>query len=113
MNYAPEHLLMLVEDADSYLEKITAAGCVIIGEKGTVALGDYIAGPAHILPTGGTARFGSPLNVTDFVKLTSLIDTDKMNIDEIGKAAQVIAETEGLDAHAKAVEKRLGEPGNL
>ena len=56
--YAPEHLLMLVEDAGSYLEKITAAGCVITGEKGTVALGDYIAGPAHILPTGGTARFG-------------------------------------------------------
>jgi histidinol dehydrogenase len=51
--------------------------------------------------------------VTDFVKLTSLIDTDKMNIDEIGKAAQVIAETEGLDAHAKAVKKRLGEPGNI
>ena len=106
--YAPEHLLMLVEDAGSYLEKITAAGCVITGEKGTVALGDYIAGPAHILPTGGTARFGSPLNVTDFVKLTSLIDTDRMDIGEIGKSAQVIAETEGLDAHAKAVEKRLG-----
>jgi histidinol dehydrogenase len=105
--YAPEHLLMLVEDADSYLEKVTAAGCVIIGEKGTVALGDYIAGPAHILPTGGTARFGSPLNVTDFVKLTSLIDTDKTNIDEIGKAAKIIAETESLDAHAKAVEIRL------
>jgi histidinol dehydrogenase len=105
--YAPEHLLMLVEDAGSYLEKITAAGCVITGEKGTVALGDYIAGPAHVLPTGGTARFGSPLNVTDFVKITSLIDTDKMDIDEIGKAAQVIAETEGLDAHAKAIEKRL------
>lgn len=107
--YAPEHLLMLVKDTGSYLKKITAAGCVIIGEKGTVALGDYIAGPAHILPTGGTARFGSPLNVTDFIKLTSLIDTDKMDIDEIGKAAQAIATTEGLDAHAKAVEKRLGE----
>ncbi|UCD09967.1 MAG: histidinol dehydrogenase [Dehalococcoidales bacterium] len=106
--YAPEHLLMLVENAGSYLEKINAAGCVIIGEKSTVALGDYSAGPAHILPTGGTARFGSPLNVTDFVKLTSLIDTDKIDIEEIGKAAQVIAETEGLDAHAKAVKNRLG-----
>ena len=106
--YAPEHLLMLVHDAGSYLEKITAAGCVITGKKGTVTLGDYIAGPAHILPTGGTARFGSPLNVTDFMKLTSLIDTDKIKIDEIGKAARVIAETEGLDAHAKAIEKRLG-----
>ena len=106
--YAPEHLLMLVEDAESYLKKITAAGCVIIGEKGTVALGDYIAGPAHILPTGGTARFGSPLHVTDFVKLTSLIDTDKFDISKIGKAAHIIAETEGLDAHSKAIEKRLG-----
>lgn len=108
--YAPEHLLMLVENAESYLEKITAAGCVITGKKGTVALGDYIAGPAHILPTGGTARFGSPLNVTDFAKLTSLIDTDKLDINEIGKAAQVIAKTEGLDAHAKAIEKRLEDP---
>jgi histidinol dehydrogenase len=105
--YAPEHLLMLVEKAGYYLEKVTAAGCVIIGKKGTVALGDYIAGPAHILPTGGTARFSSPLNVTDFVKITSLIDTDKIDIDEIGKAAQIIAKTEGLDAHAKAIEKRL------
>ena len=105
--YAPEHLLMLVEGAESYLEKITAAGCVITGKKGTVALGDYIAGPSHILPTGGTARFGSPLNVTDFVKITSLIDTDKFDISEIGKATQVFAETEGLDAHAKAIEKRL------
>ncbi|MBN2075921.1 MAG: histidinol dehydrogenase [Dehalococcoidales bacterium] len=108
--YAPEHLLMLVENVESYLEKITAAGCVITGKKGTVALGDYIAGPAHILPTGGTARFGSPLNVTDFAKLTSLIDTDKLDINEIGKAAQVIAKTEGLDAHAKAIEKRLEDP---
>jgi histidinol dehydrogenase len=106
--YAPEHLLILIENANSYLEKITTAGCVITGEKGTVALGDYIAGPAHILPTGGTARFSSPLNVTDFMKLTSLIDTDKIDVAEIGKAAQVIAETEGLDAHAKAIEKRLG-----
>jgi histidinol dehydrogenase len=105
--YAPEHLLLLVENAESYLEKITAAGCVITGKKGTVALGDYIAGPAHILPTGGTARFGSPLNVTDFVKITSLIDTDKIDISKIGKAAQIIADTEGLDAHAKAIEKRL------
>ena len=105
--YAPEHLLLLVENAGYYLEKVTAAGCVIIGKKGTVALGDYIAGPAHILPTGGTARFSSPLNVTDFVKITSLIDTDKIDIDEIGNAAQVIADTEGLDAHAKAIEKRL------
>ncbi|MBN2240046.1 MAG: histidinol dehydrogenase [Dehalococcoidales bacterium] len=104
--YAPEHLLVLVENPESYLDGITSAGCVIIGEKGTVALGDYIAGPAHILPTGGTARFGSPLNVTDFVKLTSLIDTDKTGV-EIAKAAKIIAEAEGLQAHAKALEKRL------
>ncbi len=105
--YAPEHLLLLVENPTVYLDRISAAGCVITGEKGTVALGDYIAGPAHILPTGGTARFGSPLNVTDFVKLTSLIDTDEIDIGEIGKAAQVIAETEGLDAHARALKKRM------
>jgi histidinol dehydrogenase len=105
--YAPEHLLLMVEKADSYLDKITAAGCVIMGKKGTVALGDYIVGPSHVLPTGGTARFSSPVSVTDFVKLTSVINTDKLDVKELGKAAKTMAETEGLDAHAKAIEKRM------
>jgi histidinol dehydrogenase len=105
--YAPEHLLLLVANPYHYLDKITAAGCIITGKKGTVALGDYIAGPSHVLPTGGTARFGSPVNVTDFVKLTSLIDTDKFDVTKIAKAGKAIAEAEGLQAHAEALQKRL------
>jgi histidinol dehydrogenase len=105
--YAPEHLLLLVENPESYLETVTSAGCIIMGKKGTVALGDYIAGPSHVLPTGGTARFGSPVNVTDFMKLTSLVDTDKLDITTLGRAGKSIAEAEGLQAHARALEKRL------
>jgi len=105
--YAPEHLLMMVDKAESYLDGITAAGCIIMGEKGTVVLGDYVAGPSHVLPTEGTARFSSPLNVTDFMKLTSVIDTGKLDISELGKAAQILADAEGLEAHSRAVEKRL------
>lgn len=109
--YAPEHLLILVEKPEMYIKKMTAAGCIITGRKGTVALGDYIAGPSHVLPTGGTARFGSPVNVSDFMKITSLVDTDRFDISEIGKAGKVIAEAEGLEAHAKALEKRMGNSG--
>ncbi len=106
--YAPEHLLLVVENATGWIDGITNAGCIVTGEKGTVVLGDYIAGPSHCLPTGGTARFGSPLNVSDFLKLISVIDTDKLDFQELGKAAQILAQAEGLDAHARAVEKRLG-----
>ncbi|MFC2070451.1 histidinol dehydrogenase [Chloroflexota bacterium] len=105
--YAPEHLLLMMKGADSYIESIKNAGCIVTGEKATVVLGDYVAGPSHTLPTGGTARFSSPLNVSDFIKLTSVIDVDKVGIEKIGKAAQVIAEAEGLEAHARAVGKRL------
>ena len=107
--YAPEHLLLMVDKADSYLGEIYGAGCVVTGEKGTVALGDYLAGPSHVLPTGGTARYSSPLNVLDFLKLTSVIDVDDALLEKLGPAARTMAEAEGLDAHAKAVEKRLGE----
>jgi len=107
--YAPEHLLLMVDKADAYLDRISNAGCIVIGEKTTVVLGDYVAGPSHILPTGGTARFTSPLNVTDFVKLTSLVSVDDASLNKLGPTAQTLATAEGLDAHAKAVEKRLEE----
>jgi histidinol dehydrogenase len=97
----------MVENASSYVDRITNAGCIVLGEKGTVVLGDYIAGPSHVLPTGGTARFSSPLNVTDFVKLTSLIHVDDATLKKLGSAAQTMANAEGLQAHAKAVERRL------
>lgn len=105
--YAPEHLLLMVEKPESYLDRLTNAGCIITGKKATVALGDYVAGPSHVLPTGGTARFSSPLNVLDFLKLTNIIEVDDTGLEELGQVAQRLARAEGLEAHARAVEKRL------
>ena len=105
--YAPEHLSLMVAEAASYLEKVTNAGCVILGVDATVVLSDYVAGPSHVLPTGGTARFGSPLNVTDFVKFINTVDVGAAGLNELGPAASTIARAEGLDAHAAAIEKRI------
>jgi histidinol dehydrogenase len=105
--YAPEHLCLMVRGADAYVDRVANAGCIVIGEKATVVLGDYVLGPSHVLPTGATARFGSPLNILDFVKFTSVINTDELDIKQLGKAAATIARAEGLEAHARAVEKRL------
>jgi histidinol dehydrogenase len=105
--YAPEHLCLMVKGADALVERLVNAGCIVIGESATVVLGDYIFGPSHVLPTGATARFASPLNVLDFVKLTSLLNIDKAALKKLGKAAAIIARAEGLEAHARAVEKRL------
>jgi len=105
--YAPEHLLLMVEDSEKCVDRIRNAGCIVLGPKATVALGDYVAGPSHILPTGGTARFGSPLSVLDFVKQTNVISVNDKLLAEIGPAAETIARAEGLAAHARAVELRL------
>ena len=105
--YAPEHLCLMVKGADALVERLVNAGCIVVGESATVVLGDYVFGPSHVLPTGATARFGSPLNVLDFIKLTSLIDVDKAALKKLGKAAAAIARAEGFEAHARAVEKRL------
>jgi histidinol dehydrogenase len=105
--YAPEHLCLMIEDADKYIDRITNAGCIVTGRGATVVLGDYVAGPSHALPTGGTARFSSPLNISDFIKFMSVIKMEEIDIKTLGRAASVIARAEGLDAHARAVEKRL------
>jgi histidinol dehydrogenase len=97
----------MVEKASTYVEKVLNAGCIVIGKKGTVALGDYAAGPSHVLPTGGTARFASPLTVLDFVKLTSIVNVDDNLLRKLGPVAKTIATAEGLDGHARAIEKRL------
>lgn len=107
--YAPEHLSLMLKKADSYIDRVSNAGCIILGEKSTVVLGDYVAGPSHVLPTGGTARFSSPLNVSDFIKLTNVITVDDASLKKLGPAAATIASAEGLEAHARAVKKRLGE----
>ncbi len=105
--YAPEHLCLMVDRATDYLDKVANAGCIVTGKEATVVLSDYVAGPSHVLPTGGTARFSSPLNILDFIKLTSMINLDKTGLKVLGPAAQTIARAEGLKAHARAVEKRL------
>jgi len=106
--YAPEHLCLMVEGADSYIDKVINAGCIFVGGNSTVVLGDYVAGPSHVLPTGGTARFSSPLNISDFIKFINLVAIDEASLEQLGRAASVIAKYEGLEAHARAVEKRLG-----
>jgi histidinol dehydrogenase len=111
-SYAPEHLCLVVENAASYVEQVSNAGCIFVGENSIEVLVDYVAGPSHVLPTEGTARFSSPLNVTDFIKLSTLVNMDKADLKELGPTASTIARAEGLDAHARAVEKRL-ERGNL
>jgi histidinol dehydrogenase len=105
--YAPEHLCLMAKGAEALVERLVNAGCIVTGESATVVLGDYVFGPSHVLPTGATARFASPLSVLDFVKFTSLLKVDKATLRKLGKAAAAIARAEGLEAHARAVEKRL------
>ncbi len=105
--YAPEHLCLMVDRANSYLDKVSNAGCIFIGGNSTVVLGDYVAGPSHVLPTGGTARFSSPLNIGDFIKLINLVTIDEADLNQLGQAAVAMARAEGFEAHARAVEKRL------
>ncbi|MDQ3005836.1 MAG: histidinol dehydrogenase [Chloroflexota bacterium] len=109
-NYAPEHLALSVRDPWRWVEKINNAGGVFLGEHSFEVLGDYLAGPSHVMPTGGSARFASPLNVMDFVKIISLIALDEKTAGEIGSTAATLAEAEGLDAHKNAARIRLREP---
>jgi histidinol dehydrogenase len=97
----------MVKGADTYIERISNAGCIFIGDNSTAVLGDYVLGPSHVLPTGATARFSSPLNILDFVKFITLVNVDEASLPKLGKAAATIARAEGLEAHARAVEKRL------
>lgn len=106
-DYAPEHLSLMVRNAWSYSEKVANAGGIFIGETSPEAVGDYTAGPSHVMPTGGTAWFGSPLTVEDFLKVTSVVAVDGRTLGAIGPAAAAIARAEGLDAHARAIEIRL------
>lgn len=105
--YAPEHLCLLVEQPEQYLEQIANAGGVFLGERSFEVLGDYVAGPSHVMPTGGTARFTSPINVNDFLKLISVVGLNDHAFAQIGAAAERMANAEGLTAHAAAVSRRL------
>jgi histidinol dehydrogenase len=105
--YASEHLGLSVSDPWRWVEKVKNAGGVFLGEHSFEVLGDYLAGPSHVMPTGGSARFASPLNVLDFVKIISLIGLDRKTAQEISSTAATIAEAEGLDAHQHAALHRL------
>ena len=107
--YAPEHLCLLVEQPEQYIDRVQNAGGIFLGERSFEVLGDYVAGPSHVMPTGGTARFTSPVNVNDFVKLISVVGLNEAALHAIGPAAQQMAEAEGLFAHAAAVRRRLAE----
>ena len=104
---APEHLELSLADAEAWVDKIRHAGAIFIGPYTSEALGDYCAGPNHVLPTSGSARFSSPLGVYDFQKRSSLIRVSKTAAQTLGKAASVLARGEGLPAHAASAEYRL------
>lgn len=106
-SYAPEHLSLLMRDAAFYAECVRNAGGIFIGDSSPEVLGDYVAGPSHVMPTGGSARFNSPLNVNDFLKITSVVALVDDDLDTLGPAASKIARSEGLTAHARAAEIRL------
>lgn len=104
--YAPEHMCLLVEDAWSLVPLVRNAGGVFVGENSPEALGDYTAGPSHVMPTSGTARFSSPSNVLDFQKIISLAAGNQRAIDALGEATIRIAQAEGLDGHAASIIRR-------
>jgi len=104
--YAPEHLCLLVEDPWPVLGMVRNAGGVFVGHSVSEALGDYVVGPSHVMPTGGTARFASPLHVRDFLKVTSVFAPGDATSRRLGPAAQAIARAEGLTAHASAIAAR-------
>jgi histidinol dehydrogenase len=107
-NYtAPEHLELLVAEPWSQLNRIKNAGAVFIGPYATEPIGDYVAGTNHVLPTNGTARFSSGLNVDHFIKRTSIIYYNQTGVNLYGPAAVTVAKVEGLDAHANAVKIRM------
>jgi histidinol dehydrogenase len=104
---APEHLELMVENPEAWLPKLTRAGAVFLGQWTSEALGDYCAGPNHVLPTAGTARFSSPLGVYDFQKRASVIAVSKESAIKLGRIAATLAEGEGLTAHRRAAEMRM------
>jgi len=104
---APEHLQLMVPDAETMFRKVRHAGAVFLGAYAPEALGDYVAGPNHVLPTGRTARFASGLSVFDFLKRTTFVAADETALARVGPAAVALARAEGLEAHARSVAVRL------
>jgi histidinol dehydrogenase len=108
---APEHLHIQTRDPDAFVEEVESAGAVFLGPFTPVAVGDYAAGPSHVLPTGGTARFASGLNANDFRKRTSILRFTRNGLKEIADDVIFLANTEGLTGHAASVEQRAHDNG--
>ena len=109
-DFAPEHLCLATAEPRALAGAIHNAGGLFLGERSFEVLGDYVAGPSHTMPTGGTARFASPLNVLDFVRITSLIELDGATTAALAPAAARLARAEALTAHAAAAERRMERP---
>jgi histidinol dehydrogenase len=105
--FAAEHLCLHLRDAERWIDRVRNAGCVFAGEFSVESVGDYTAGPSHVMPTGGSARFSSSLGVHDFLKVTSLVRLDRETVGKIGPAGAAIGYAEGLTGHARAIESRL------
>ena len=106
-NFAPEHLSIITKDPQEILPQIKNAGGVFLGEFSCEVMGDYIAGPSHVMPTGGAAKFSSPLSVLDFLKITSLIALDTKTVKSIAPLAELLARNEELTAHSEAARRRI------
>jgi histidinol dehydrogenase len=106
-DFAAEHTCIATATPEAYVGKIPNAGGLFIGERSFEVLGDYVAGPSHVMPTSSTARFASPLNVLDFVKITSIIQLDDATSTRLSPIAAQIAQAEGLTAHQNAAMKRI------
>jgi len=104
---AAEHVELAVEKPQALAAKIAHAGALFLGRHTPEAIGDYVAGPNHVLPTARSARFSSGLGVLDFMKRTSIVSCDAASLKAIGPAAITLAEAEGLDAHARSIAIRL------
>jgi histidinol dehydrogenase len=107
--YAPEHMVIASDAAETLLKKVANAGTVFLGHYTPVAVGDYLAGPNHVLPTGGTARFFSPLGVDDFLKRTAFVRFEPPKLRELGSDVIRLATLEGFDGHGQSVELRLAK----
>ena len=106
----PEHLHIVTRDAEELQEKVTNAGAIFLGPHSPVALGDYVAGPSHVLPTGGTARFASGLSANDFLRRSSVLAFTAKGMESMADDLRLLVHKEGLTAHAASVEVRLRRP---
>jgi histidinol dehydrogenase len=109
--FAPEHLCLLVRDADAHVDAVRNAGGIFVGEHSPEVIGDYVAGPSHVMPTAGTARYASSLSVHHFLKRVPVVRMSQATLKQVGPAAAALARAEGLTGHARAVEMRLEGAG--